>query len=411
MDERELYRRVELYKKRKLYEKDPSYKKKISYKKKRTYNILISICFIIFIEGIFIINYFKNDTDVSVMENRTLTHKPRFDIDNLIEGRYTKKYESYKNDQFIYREKLINVKASVDSLLMKKDNNNVYKGKDGYLFEAFEKPNEENEKSNIEAINAFMEKHSDINTTFMLIPISSTVLKEKLPKNAPILDEKIYVEEFEKSLDSRINFIYPYDTMSSHKEEYIYYKTDHHWTTLGAYYAYEELCKKLKLNKKSLNKYTEVLATDEFYGTLYSKGLFKVKKGDDIYVYINKDEKDESIITYTEEKKKSASFYDTEKLKEKNKYELFLDGNHPIVEIENVNVNNDKKLLMIKDSYANSFVEFLTPFFSKIVMVDPRYYYEDIENLISKEKFTDILYLYNSNTFFQDNSLSLVLNN
>ena len=411
MDERELYRRVELYKKRKLYEKSSSYKKKISYKKKRTYNILISICFIIFIEGIFIINYFKNDTDVSVMENRTLTHKPRFDIDNLIEGRYTKKYESYKNDQFIYREKLINVKASVDSLLMKKDNNNVYKGKDGYLFEAFEKPNEENEKSNIEAINAFMEKHSDINTTFMLIPISSTVLKEKLPKNAPILDEKIYVEEFEKSLDSRINFIYPYDTMSSHKEEYIYYKTDHHWTTLGAYYAYEELCKKLKLNKKSLNKYTEVLATDEFYGTLYSKGLFKVKKGDDIYVYINKDEKDESIITYTEEKKKSASFYDTEKLKEKNKYELFLDGNHPIVEIENVNVNNDKKLLMIKDSYANSFVEFLTPFFSKIVMVDPRYYYEDIENLISKEKFTDILYLYNSNTFFQDNSLSLVLNN
>ena len=245
----------------------------------------------------------------------------------------------------------------------------------------------------------------------MLIPISSTVLKEKLPKNAPILDEKIYVEEFEKSLDSRINFIYPYDTMSSHKEEYIYYKTDHHWTTLGAYYAYEELCKKLKLNKKSLNKYTEVLATDEFYGKLYSKGLFKVKKGDDIYVYINKDEKDESIITYTEEKKKSASFYDTEKLKEKNKYELFLGGNHPIVEIENVNVNNDKKLLMIKDSYANSFVEFLTPFFLKIVMVDPRYYYEDIENLISKEKFTDILYLYNSNTFFQDNSLSLVLNN
>lgn len=411
MDEKELYKRLELYRKRKLYEKDPSHKKKISYKKKRTYNILISIFFIVFIEGIFIINLFKSDTDVSVMENRTLTHKPRFDIDNLIEGRYTKKYESYKNDQFIYREKLINIKASVDSLLMKKDNNNVYKGKDGYLFEAFEKPNEENEKSNIEAINSFMEKHSDINTTFMLIPISSSILKEKLPKNAPILDEKIYVDEFEKSLDSRINFIYPYDTMCAHKDEYIYYKTDHHWTSLGAYYAYEELCEKLGLDKKNLDDYIEVLATDEFYGTLYSKGLFKVKKGDDIYVYINKDEKDESIITYTEEKKKSASFYDTDKLKEKNKYDLFLDGNHPIVEIENVNVNNDKKLLMIKDSYANSFVEFLTPFFSEIVMLDPRYYYDDIEELISEKKFTDIIYLYNSNTFFQDNSLSLVLNN
>lgn len=411
MDEKELYKRLELYRKRKLYEKDPSHKKKISYKKKRTYNILISIFFIVFIEGIFIINLFKSDTDVSVMENRTLTHKPRFDIDNLIEGRYTKKYESYKNDQFICREKFINIKASIDSLLMKKDNNNVYKGKDGYLFEAFEKPNEEDEKSNIEAINSFMEKHSDINTTFMLIPISSTVLKEKLPKNAPILDEKIYVDEFEKSLDSRINFIYPYETMRSHKREYIYYKTDHHWTTLGAYYAYEELCEKLELDKKNLDDYTKVLATDEFYGTLYSKGLFKIKKGDDIYVYINEDEKEESVITYTEEKKKSASFYDTDKLKEKNKYDLFLDGNHPLVEIENVNVNNDKKLLMIKDSYANSFVEFLTPFFSEIVMLDPRYYYDDIEELISEKEFTDIIYLYNSNTFFQDNSLSLVLNN
>lgn len=411
MDEKELYRRLELYRKRKLYKKNPSHKKKISYKKKRTYNILISIFFIVFIEGIFIINLFKSDTDVSVMENRTLTLKPRFDIDNLIEGRYTKKYESYKNDQFIYREKFINIKSSMDSLLMKKDNNNVYKGEDGYLFEAFEKPNEENENNNIEAINSFMEKHSDINTTFMLIPISSTVLKEKLPNNAPILDEKIYVDEFEKSLDNRINFIYPYETMRSHKEEYIYYKTDHHWTNLGAYYAYQELCKKLGLNKKKLDDYTEVLATDEFYGTLYSKGLFKVKKGDDIYVYINKNEKDESIITYTEEKEKSASFYNTDKLKEKNKYDLFLGGNHPLVEIENVNINNDKKLLMIKDSYANSFVEFLTPFFSEIVMLDPRYYYDDIEELISEKKFTDIIYLYNSNTFFQDNSLSLVLNN
>ena len=390
-------KRIDLYKKRKSY--------------KKIYNILISIFFIVFIEGIFIADLVKNDTDVSVMENRTLTHKPRFDIDNLIEGRYTKKYESYKNDHFIYREKFINIKASVDSLLMKKDNNNVYKGKEGYLFEAFEKPNEEYEKNNIEAINSFMERHSDINTTFMLIPISSTVLKEKLPKNAPILDEKIYVDEFEKSLDNRINFIYPYDTMRSHKREYIYYKTDHHWTTLGAYYAYKELCEKLELDKKDLYDYTEILATDEFYGTLYSKGLFKIKKGDDIYVYINKDEKDESIITYTEEKKKSASFYDTDKLKEKNKYDLFLDGNHPLVEIENVNVNNDKKLLMIKDSYANSFVEFLTPFFSEIVMLDPRYYYDDIEELISEKKFTDIIYLYNSNTFFQDNSLSLVLNN
>lgn len=379
--------------------------------KRRRYNVVMSIIFIILIEGIFIVNLLKEDTGFSEMENRTLASKPRFDIDNLIEGRYTKKYENYKNDQFIFRENFINIKSSTDALFRKKDNNNVYKGKDSYLFEGFEKPNEENLKSNIEAINSFNKKHSEINTAFMLIPISPTVLKEKLPENAPILDEKVYADKFGKSLDSSIKFIYPYDTMLSHKDEYIYYRTDHHWTTLGAYYAYEELCKTLGLDEKKLNEYTEVLATDEFYGTLYSKGLFKIKKGDDIYVYIPKDENDASIITYVEENKKSPSFYDTDKLKEKNKYELFLDGNHPLVKIENVNVNNKRKLLMIKDSYANSFVEFLTSSFSEIVMLDPRYYYGDIEKLISEESFTDIIYLYNSNTFFQDNSLSLVLNN
>ena len=112
----------------------------------------------------------------------------------------------------------------------------------------------------------------------MLIPISTTILKEKLPKNAPIVDEKKYAEEFGKDLDNRITFIYPYDTMRSHKDEYVYYKTDHHWTTLGAYYTYEEFWQSVRLDKKNLDEYTKILATDQFMEHYIQKAYLKLKR-------------------------------------------------------------------------------------------------------------------------------------
>ena len=72
-------------------------------------------------------------------------------------------------------------------------------------------------------------------------------------------------------------------------------------------------------------------------------------------------------------------------------------------------MDSDRVLLMFKDSYANCFIPFLTPYFKEIVVVDPRYYYEDVQELIEAEEVTDVLYLYNANTFFTDNSLTYVL--
>lgn len=378
--------------------------------KKNRHNTVLALLFIIFLGTIFVLNIFSKDKSFSEMENRTLAQKPRFDLDNLIEGRYTKKYESYTNDQFVYRSKFINIKSSIEDVLKKTDNNGVYKGKEGYLFEEFHEPNAEYVTENIDAINKFIDKYEECNTSFLLAPVSTSVLKEKLPDNAPVIDERKYVDDFEKQLDKDINFIYPYDILRDHKEEYIYYKTDHHWTTLGAYYSYEALADSLDIESKSIDDYNKTLVSNEFYGTLFSKGLFKVDKGDDINLYLPKDEDDEVIVTYVEEQKKSPSLYSSEYLKKRDKYGLFLSGNHPVVEISTAS-KEEKSLLLIKDSYANSLVPFLTTHYSKIVLIDPRYYYDDIDELMEKEKFTDILFLYNTNTFFQDNSLSGVLNN
>ena len=114
------------------------------------------------------------------------------------------------------------------------------------------------------------------------------------------------------------------------------------------------------------------------------------------------------MINYVDEQKKSASFYDTEQLKTRDKYALFFDGNHAQVKISTPTETNHT-LLVLKDSYANSLVPFLAPHYRKIIMVDPRYYYGDLEELIQVENVQEVLYLYNANTFFADTSLELAL--
>ena len=301
------------------------------------------------------------------------------------------------------------LKSSVDLALGKNESNGIYKGSDDYLIESFEVPDSEIVNRNIKAINNFNEKHKDIKEYMLIAPNSVSILSEKLPPYAPVVSQKLVMDNFAKTLNKGINYIDVYNTLDKHDKEYIYYKTDHHWTTLGAYYSFLEAAKAMDLEVKK-DYYNVERVSNDFYGTLYSKSGYEVKTPDYIDVYLPKDENDEYVVNYVEEQKKSASFYDSEKLETKDKYGVFLGGNHPVVKIKTTS-KEDRKLLIFKDSYANSFVPFLTQYFSDIIMVDPRYYYDDIEKLIEEEGISDILYLYNANTFFSDTSLELVLNN
>ena len=114
------------------------------------------------------------------------------------------------------------------------------------------------------------------------------------------------------------------------------------------------------------------------------------------------------MVTYVEEQKKSPSLYASKKLESRDKYGVFLDGNHPVVKIRTM-AESDRSLLLLKDSYANCFVPFLTASFREIVLVDPRYYYGDLNTLMEEQEFTDILFLYNLNTFLEDDVLHFVL--
>ena len=161
--------------------------------------------------------------------------------------------------------------------------------------------------------------------------------------------------------------------------------------------------------KKDSDDYDIELVSNSFVGALSSESGYKTKK-DKVKVYIPKDENDKVVVNYEEEQKKTATLYESEKLEEKDKYQVFLGGNHPLVKINTASTSG-KTLLIFKDSYANSFVPFLTSHFSKIILVDPRYYYEDIDELMKSENVDEVLFLYNANTFFSDSTLAPVLNN
>ncbi|WP_286184210.1 DHHW family protein [Clostridium sp. CCUG 7971] len=294
-------------------------------------------------------------------------------------------------------------------MLGKNKSNGVYLSKYNYLIEEFKEPNSKIIKSNLDTINKFSDKYKNIKQHFIIAPNAIEILENNLPIFAPTVSQKKYIDNFKDKLNKNVNFIDAYKALKDHNKEYIYYKTDHHWTTLGSYYTFLEAANSMNINIEKI-KYDVKKVSDSFFGTLSSKSGYKAKEADYIEVYIPKNKNDEYVVNYVEEQKKSASFYDSSKLSVKDKYAVFLGGNHPLTKIKTTS-KEDRRLLIFKDSYANNFIPFLTPHFKEIVVVDPRYYYDDIDKLIEEEKITDTLFLYNANTFFSDTSLELVLNN
>lgn len=385
--------------------------KKIKKYKPKGYYETLAVSYILFSILLIGANILTKDKVFSESENRILTTKPKFTIDRLLEGRFTSKFEDYVVDQFIGRDFFTSIKINMDKLLGKKESNGVFLCNDEYLIENFIKPNEDTVVENLQAINNFANKYKNIKQYMLVSPTAISILKDKLPMYAPVIDQEEYLQSYKEKLSESINFIDNYNILKKHSKEDIFYRTDHHWTSLGARYSYDELVKAMKLKETPNNYYESILVSHDFFGALSSKSGYKLKEGDNVKVFIPSDKNAEAVVVnYVEEQEKTATLYSSEALEQKDNYQVFLKGNHPLVKIK-TNAKNNKTLLIFKDSYANSFIPFLVKDFSKIIVVDSRYYYEDIDKLIESENISEVLYLYNANTFFNDTSLSSVLNN
>lgn len=346
---------------------------------------------------------------LSVAENRELQMKPKFSMAKFINGSYSKDYAKYMSDQFPKRSSFIKTKAKMDMMFGKKEINGVYVCKDGYLMEGFKKADKETTKEKMDAINKFVNDNSKLKTRMMIVPNKVEIYNNLLPANAPVDSQAEYLKELSSMADNKIKFINLIEDFNKVKNaEQLYFRTDHHWTSDGAYKAYLTYCKNSGMDPASESTFTKALAKDKFYGSLYYKNGAQIGSPDKLYLYIQEDNKP-LITKYFDTKAKSPTLYDYSKLDGRDPYEVFTGGNHTQIKIR-TNVKTDKKLLVIKDSYANAMLPFLVNNYSEINVIDLRYYTGTVEEVINNNDITDVLMLYNVNTFNTDSSI-LSINN
>lgn len=395
--------------------------------KKNTDNIL-PIAFIVIIFGILFASLIAKDVGFSENENRPLAKFPEVNAKSISSGQFEKDFESYTQDHVIFRDQFMRLKTFADRAMAKRDNGNVYFGKDGYLF-AIEEVDSAGLEKNAKALNIFADAVSEKTSAtldIMIVPTATDILGSKLPESAPVPDQRSALSMLSRNI-KKAEFIDVREELKSHADEYIYYKTDHHWTTLGAAYAYTAYLKKAGLRPDaaqdcdSLADYDVTAVSGDFRGTNYSKAMlapggfdrierFDKKEGGKPVRLIHMDAQGNVI-------KELAGLYDESYLSKRDKYSYFLSGNSPLtlitggnnkkIEIDKQieNCKGEKNLLVIKDSFANCFVPFLAEDFDNILLVDLRYYRGNSLKLAEEFSAERILILYNILNFSQDTNI------
>ena len=366
---------------------------------------LVGIIFILTLFLFLIINVIVPDREKSVQENRMLVTKPKFRLSSLISGDYDEKFEAYMDDQFVGRDMWRKLKVAVDRIGGSRLENGVYIGTNGQLLEQIEVADENHLAANIKAIKSFSESQSKIPVRMMLVPDAANVLNHSLPALAKPEDQTQMFSMVRKDLGDSVEWIDVSTELNKHKTEKIYYKTDHHWTTLGAFYAFQAAAPSLGIDGDLSGKYVSYTVSSSFNGMLASKSGVNLGEKEQIDIYVPTEEDTDLIVDYVDEGKRSTSLYDSSKLKEKDQYTVFLGGNSSLLDIRTVSTST-KRLLLVKDSFANSFIPFLTPYYREIVVVDPRYYSGTINDLMDSYRISEVLFLYSGNTFFKDNNIS-----
>lgn len=375
----------------------------------RIFKRLPGVIFMVLLLGLAGKEALSHQRTYSPVEKRELQTRPEISITKVLDGRFQKKYESYLRDQFPGRDHWVSFQTDMELFMGKNEIHNVYIGKNHYLLEHYTKKEFDPQQisKNLQALEKFVGKakqNADVHV--MMVPTKSWVLREKLPAFAPHYKEQKFYDALQQKLEKEDVLISVEPVLDAHKEEEIYYRTDHHWTTLGAWYAYEQYTKAVggDLQKAQGKKKFRCISKD-FYGTTYAK-INYARQADKIEIY---EPADKLRVVYNMGEKKTKTLYDFSFLKTADQYSVFTGGNQAVLEITG-GIKNGKTLLLIKDSFANSILPFLAEDYEKLVVVDLRQLNVSGDRLLEMFSPTDILILYNSAQFAQDKEFEIKCN-
>lgn len=358
--------------------------------------ILTTGVFIALVFVLTITNLFSPKATFSENENRVLAPFPTLTAANIFGGDFDDQFETWFADHFFARDTWIQAKAASRISVGAIENNSVYLGKDGRLIGALTSINPTTMATNIRTINDFSQEIGK-QMNIMIVPGSAYSESQYLPAGSYNLDEKKIIEQIASQMPEQ-NFMNVCDVLNGQDD---YFKTDHHWNEKGAEAAYKEICASVLHTQPQTFTYTEV--ADDFKGTMYSKSGTFWNDGESLYRI---DPASPNDVTVTmEDGTVMNSLYKEENLNGKDKYTYYLDGNHGYEKIQ-TSVNNGKKAVIVKDSYAHILVPFLAQEYSEIDLIDLRYYKDAVSRLITDKDTTDVYVIYSLDEFASDKSLA-----
>ncbi|BFK88189.1 DHHW family protein [Pseudoflavonifractor gallinarum] len=371
----------------------------------KRYCIFLSALFCAFLAVFLMAGAVSPDQSFSQLENRTLQQLPTPTVETVLNGKFMSDFETYTTDQFPGRDAWVDLKARTEKAMGKQENNSVYFCKEDTLITRFDTPDAQNVANNLSYVDQFAQK-AGVPVYFSLIPGAAEIWSDRLPEGAPNASQKAVIDQAASTLKNALVYD-TYSVMDAHSDEDIYYRTDHHWTSLGAYYGYTALMDALGMEAVPLSNYTKTTVSDSFYGTIFSSSGVRWVRPDGIDTYVPAD--GITVTSHTYDNKgnpveEERPLYDTSFLSVKDKYSMFLGGNQPLAVVRTPHTDAPK-LLIVRDSYTDSLVPFLTAHFSEIHLVDPRYYKLSVADYIQENGIDEALVLYSVSNFVTDKNL------
>lgn len=360
----------------------------------------VSALFCAFLFGILALHLLLPDRARSETENRMLEQRPVLTAASVADGAFMESAEEYIADQFPGRDGWTGLKARVEQLLGKKEFRGVYLCGDT-LIDRGDEPGEQAE-SNLAAVAAFAET-AETPVRLGLIPAASEVWAEKLPSGAARPDQASFIAKAEETGVPAVDY---FSALTEHRDEAIYYRTDHHWTSLGAYYGYTALCRALDEEPVELEALQPETVTRDFNGTLYSTSGVHWLTPDEIQRYVPQGAI--TVESWLESGMEEGALYDASYLTAKDKYSMFLGGNKPLCVVKNPDAATERTLLLVRDSYADAMAPFLALTFAEVHLIDLRYYRLSAADYAQEHGIDEIVVSYSVQNFITDRNLPLL---
>ena len=304
--------------------------------------------------------------------------------------------ESYFADQFPLRDSWTGLKARAEQMIGKSEFNGVYLCGDT-LISKVDRPDETLVEKNLSYVERLAE-NTDANVYLGLIPSAAEIWKNKLPAGAESWDQTDLLAR--SGIDFR-------SVLSAHAGEYIFYRTDHHWTSRGAYYGYTALMGALEREPLPITYFQADTVTDDFNGTLYSQSGIHWLEPDYMQFWV--EDTGLEVTSWRSGAPEPGVLYDRSCLEQKDKYSAFLGGNQPLCVIKNEAVTDGSKILLVRDSYSDSLAPFLSQRFSEVHLLDLRYYRLPAAQYAAENGIADIVVLYSIPNFITDKNLVFLI--